>query len=122
MSSSPPSSPSRPPTPGLYRLLLRLLGPAEKRLGITCRDFIELSSERHECSLGPRKQTRYLLHWLVCALCRKQERRLEQLNRLTSEVVAAAGTDPEVTLPAEARERIRERVAQEIAHKDPGAS
>jgi hypothetical protein len=121
MKINPPTSSTLPPPPRLYRIAGRLLGPLEKMLGITCRDFTELSSEKHECALGTRKNIRYFLHWLVCAICRKQERRMGQLDRLAGDVIVREGSDPSVKLAPETRERIRERTALEIEKNNSGA-
>jgi hypothetical protein len=116
------SSNALPPPPWLYRVAARVLGPLEKMLGITCRDFVELSSEKHECALSTGKNIRYFLHRLICAICRKQERRMEHLDQLAGDVICKEGCDHAIKLGPEARERIRENVALEIGRKDSGSN
>ena len=101
-------------TPRFYRVLAALVGPLEKILGITCRDFTQLASIKLDRSLTVFERSRYFLHRLMCGLCRRQERRMRQLNRLAGDVISRAGRDAEVKLDAEARERIRERLEREL--------
>jgi hypothetical protein len=118
MKPAPTPSNPLPPPPWLYRVAGRLLGPLEKMLGITCRDFVELSSEKHECALSAGKNIRYFLHRLICAICRKQERRMEHLDRLAGNVISREDSDLSVKLAPETRERIREHVALEIEKRN----
>ena len=101
-------------TPKFYSALAAVAGPLEKILGITCRDFTWLASAKLDRSLTFVERGQYLLHRLVCSLCRKQERRMRQLNRLAGDVLTRAGDETKVQLDAEARARIRERLAQEL--------
>lgn len=101
-------------TPGIYRALAAVAGPLEKILGITCRDFTQLASAKLDRSLTLFEGSRYLLHRLVCSLCRKQERRMRQLNRLAGDVLMQAGSDATVKLDAKVRARIAQRVLEEI--------
>ena len=102
------------PTPKFYRALASVAGPLEKILGITCRDFTQLASTRLDRQLTGGERIRYFLHRLVCSLCRKQERRVQQLNQLAGDVLKRATDEPSVKLDDEARARIRESVAREL--------
>jgi hypothetical protein len=104
------------PTPKFYRALAAVAGPLEKILGITCRDFTQLASARLDRALTGGERVRYVLHRLACGLCRKQERRVQQLNRLAGDVLKRAAAEPAVKLDDEARSRIRERLARELKH------
>jgi hypothetical protein len=114
--NSPSNQPEfRPaPTPKFYRALAAVAGPLEKILGITCRDFTQLASARIDRTLTGGERVRYVLHRLACGLCRKQERRVRQLNQLAGDVLKRAADEPAVKLDDEVRSRIRERVLREL--------
>jgi hypothetical protein len=86
----------------------------EKLLGLTCRDFTRLASARLDRPLAGGERRRYFLHRLMCDVCRRQEKRLLQLNHLAGEAIRRTGDDTHVKLPDAARDRIRDRVAQEL--------
>ena len=92
-----------------------MLGPVEKALGVSCRDFTRLASAKLDQPLSAGERSRYLLHRLICDICRRQERRMRQVNALAAESLRRASSTTEAQLDAAARERIRERVAREIA-------
>jgi hypothetical protein len=101
-------------TPRFYRALAAVAGPLEKILGITCRDFTWLASAKLDRPLTLMERSRYFLHRIVCSLCRKQERRMQQLNRLAGDVIVRTEKDNASQLPEDARARIRERLAREL--------
>lgn len=106
---------SRPPKPPhLYRLMAVLAGPLERVLGITCRDFTQLASEKLDRPLTPGERRRYFLHRLLCDICRRQEKRIQQINRLAGAAIRESSRDTNVKLDNETLGRIRERVAREI--------
>ncbi len=111
-SHRPESHPPKPPR--LYRLMAVLAGPLERVLGITCRDFTQLASEKLDRPLTPGERRRYFLHRLLCDICRRQERRMQQLNRLAGQSLKRAGEDAAVKLADDARARLRECLAQEL--------
>ncbi len=109
-------------TPMVYRLFAAVAGPLEKILGITCRDFTQLASAKLDQPLSAGERSRYLLHRLLCDICRRQENRMRQLNHLASATLRQAGDDAMVTLDDEARERIRKRILEELHNgSKPGA-
>lgn len=94
--------------------MMWLMTPAEKLLQITCRDFIQLASEKTDRPLSATETGRYYLHRMMCRICRNQEKRIHQINHLAGEAIRECADDEAVKLAAEARDRIRERVAQEM--------
>jgi len=115
MNSPNPPTEKRPPLPPrLYRVFGAILGPVEKALGISCRDFTQLASAKLDQPLSAGEHCRYFLHRLICDICRRQEKRLRQLNRLASATLKQAGDDAMVKLDDEARERIRKRILEEL--------
>jgi len=91
-----------------------MLGPLEKVLGVSCRDFTRLASAKLDQPLSVGERSRYFLHRLICDICRRQEKRMHQLNRLASATLQRAGDDAMVKLDDEARERIRKRILEEL--------
>lgn len=111
----PTPSPQLPPRPpAWYRWHGVVLGPVEKLLGITCREFTRLASDRLDRRLKPGERLRYWVHRLICDICRRQDRRLRQLNALAGAALRGAHQDSTVQLDATVRERIRERLRQEL--------
>jgi hypothetical protein len=113
----PSASQTNPPTPSRsYRVMMWMMSPAEKLLQITCRDFIQLASEKTDRPLSATETSRYYLHRMMCRICRRQEKRIQQINHRAGESIRKSANDGSVKLAAEARERIRDRVAQEMKH------
>jgi len=98
----------------VYRLFAAVAGPLEKMLGITCRDYTQLASVKLDQPLSVSERRRYFFHRLMCDICRRQEKRLRQLNRLASATLKQAGDDAMVKLDDEARGRIRHRILEEL--------
>jgi hypothetical protein len=106
-----PSSRDTPSPPSRRNSVAkRWLAAMENSLAATCRDFIQLASERQDRALTVREKARYWLHRVICSICRKQERRTQQLGRLADSVVERAGRDAGIKLPEEARNRLLERL------------
>ena len=114
MKPTPQTKSAPPRLPGLYRLMAAMLGPLEKILGITCRDFTRLASEKLDRPLTSGEQRRYWFHGLICSICRRQEQRMRQINTLAGKVLTNASTDAAVTMEEESRLRLRQRLEREL--------
>jgi hypothetical protein len=71
---------------------------------ISCKRAAELISLSQEAPLAWRQRLALALHLAVCAMCRRFRRHLRLLERAGR---AAPGPPAEVTLPPEARDRIK---------------
>jgi hypothetical protein len=71
---------------------------------ISCKRAAELISLSQEAPLPWRQRLALALHLAVCAMCRRFRRHLRLLERAGR---AAPGPPDEVTLPPEARDRIK---------------
>jgi hypothetical protein len=84
---------------------------------LTCKDASHLISERLERPLGVRERWALRLHLWLCANCRRFERQmtlLRQALRLLSQRAEAEVKDSD--LSPEARERIRQAMAEQQKH------
>jgi hypothetical protein len=83
------------------RWLLRTLQP--------CREMVELMSESRERLLTPTEFLKLRLHLLVCAWCARYLKQIEFLSCVLREQ-PTEDSEFKVTMPAEARERIAQRL------------
>lgn len=106
--------PEPPPAPPRYIEGHKLIGPFLHATGLTCRKFTELSVERMDSPLKPLSKLRWILHWLLCDLCRPLPRRLANLRVLMREVDRRGDlADPAAQLPEESRTRMMEALRRE---------
>lgn len=108
-----PNSNPPPRPPWLYRAMNAVLGPLEHWLKLDCRSFTRLASEKLDRPLTSGERLRYRLHRIVCAICRRQDNRLQRLHKVVHQAAQHPAKGQE-ELPNEARERIRQRVAEEL--------
>jgi hypothetical protein len=92
----------------------KLLGPLERWMKLDCRTFTRLASENLDRPLTFGERFRYRLHRIICAICRQQDKRMQQLRDVVHEAAQSPVTASQEELPNEARERIRQRVAEEL--------
>lgn len=103
--------------PWLYRRWMAMMGRFEFWLNLSCQSFIRLASEKHERPLRLRERWRQGIHRAICHLCRLQEKRMEQLHRLTHEIANYEGKDTDVMLSPVALERIRQAMGQAVGRQ-----
>lgn len=108
------SSPVRavPPPPRSYRISHRLMGPAMKLAGLSCRQFAELCAARCDRDLRPGERWRFRFHRLMCGLCRSLPSQFEALHCLVGQMPPEEHEeDPSIPeMPADASKRIREAI------------
>lgn len=112
LGNSTPGPAPRPPW--LYRAMGAVLGPVERWLNLDCRSFTRLASERLDRPLAFGERVRYRLHRLYCSLCRRHDNRIGRLRQLLRLAARPSSQREPPELPAESRERIRQRVTDEL--------
>jgi hypothetical protein len=105
----PPTTPAR--LGATHPRLRALMGRLEHALGLDCQLFTRLDSDRNERPLGLLERLRYSLHGAICAICRLQRIRQQQLRTLAREPLDGPGP----ALSDEAKARIRD--AMEAARR-----
>ena len=80
---------------------------------LTCKDASQLISERQDRKLGLRERLGLRLHLWVCKSCRLFEQQMGQLRRALHRGWREGDLPPELPLPKEARERIRQALRKQ---------
>lgn len=108
---------TRPPRPGwFYRIMMGFIGLFDRWLHLSCREFVQLASEKHERPLSSSEQRRHDIHRAMCKLCRVQEDRMDQLHVLVADL-GEVPDDGAAGLSSEAKERILHAVV-DASHDD----
>ena len=98
----------RPRRPGwFYRVMMAFLGLFDRWLYLSCRSFIHTSSQKYERPLRRGEKIRQSLHRAMCAICRVQEQRMDQIRELARDIGRSDEADLDATLDDEATARIR---------------
>lgn len=97
--------PQRPP-PLTYRLMHAMLGALPKRLGLSCRDALELCSERMDRDLSKGESFRLRLHLIMCSVCRHLPAQFHGLRRLVQACEHRHEESSTACLPEESKARI----------------
>lgn len=120
MKTSNPTQTHTPPAPGiLYRIMQGMTWPLMKLMGMSCRHFAKLCSERLDRPLTLPEKLRLRFHGLMCHVCRPLPKQFENLRRLTRccvEHTTEQTNDAE--LPPEAQATIREVLIHESESAD----
>lgn len=84
---------------------------------LTCKDATRLVSESQERNLGFRERWALRVHLWMCDNCRRFERQIRLLRQAMRIMAHRPDSEsPAVELPAEARERIRQAIAERDRH------
>jgi predicted anti-sigma-YlaC factor YlaD len=84
---------------------------------LTCKDASHLISQRLERPLGWRERMGLRLHLLMCQYCRRFERQMALLRTALRKLGERSEAEQQdIDLPPEARERIRQALAERDAH------
>lgn len=94
--------------------------PLMKLMGMSCRHFAKLCSERLDRPLTTSEVLRLRFHGLMCHVCRPLPRQFENLRRLTHccGQHPIADSPPTAELPPEAQATIREALMHESESAD----
>ena len=111
-----PAEPNKPNPrpPAFYRAMTTLIGPLEHWLGLGCRSYTRLASERLDRRLTLRDRLVCRLHWLICSICRAQNRRTEHLHELFKLAGGGQKLCDSAKMSDEAREKMRRQLAEEL--------
>lgn len=104
-----------PRPPRLYRVMTAIMAPVEGLLRFNCRHFMRLASERCDRPLSTSETLFYHAHRWMCGICRRQEKRLQQVRALVNSSTHASMDDGTVHLAEDARAHLQRRLAQELA-------
>lgn len=108
--------PEPPPPPPEYVKAHRFFGPVLHAIGLSCRRFTELSLAKMDARLSPVSQIKWLIHWLLCGICRPIPKRLKRLKEIIREADRRGGlADPSAKLSEESYQRFRDRLREEAA-------
>ena len=121
MNTSNPIHTHTPPAPGiLYRLIQGMTWPLMKLMGMSCRHFAKLCSERLDRPLTLPENLRLRFHGLMCHVCRPLPKQFENLRRLTRCCGHHSSDESPATaeLPPEAHATIREALIHESESTD----
>ncbi len=84
---------------------------------LTCKDVSHLVSTSQERPLGFRERLGLRVHLWMCANCRRFQRQIDLLRLALRKLATEADADPHApALSAEARQRIREALAERRAN------
>jgi hypothetical protein len=95
--------------------MLWIMCPVLKLMGMSCRHFANLCSERLDRPLTPSETLRLRFHGLMCHVCRPLPKQFEHLRCLTRccGQEAPAESLQRVEIPLEAKTTIREALVRE---------
>ncbi|MBV6500255.1 MAG: hypothetical protein CJBNEKGG_02728 [Prosthecobacter sp.] len=99
--------------------MLWAMCPALKLMGMSCRHFAKLSSERLDRPLTASEALRLRFHGLMCHVCRPLPRQFENLRRLTR--CCGQHSHNEAPAPAELPPEAREKIQAALTHESESA-
>lgn len=73
---------------------------------LSCKQASQLLSQKMDRKLMWHERFALHLHLMVCDMCRRFGRQLEQMRRMVQRLAGRVEQDEAIRLPAEARERI----------------
>lgn len=122
MKTIQPTHSHTPPAPGIvYRIMQGMIWPLMKLLGMSCRHFAKLCSERLDRPLTLPENLRLRFHGLMCHVCRPLPAQFEKLHHLVRSCGGHCELGDHVTeLAPEVRTSIREALQCEVSKKDSG--
>lgn len=85
---------------------------------LTCKDASHLISRAQDRPLGFRERFGLRMHLLLCESCRRFEQQMRLLRIAMQAMRDKFTVDDQVELPAEARERIRQRLANQAGSQE----